>query len=71
MILKKPLFHNPPWLLKCISSELYPNYFLLFILPYFSFNLLTINVPYHMKTSQLIYNANQWTGSYQIRNIVC
>ena len=34
-------------------------------------NPLTINVPNHIETSQLICSANQLTGFYIIVNIVC
>ena len=34
-------------------------------------NPLTINVPNHIKTSQLICSANQLTGFYIIVNIGC
>ena len=32
-------------------------------------NLLTINVPHHIETSQLICIANQLTGFYMMGNI--
>ena len=34
-----------------------------------SFNPLTTNVPHHIETSQLIWNANQLTGFYMMGNI--
>ena len=33
------------------------------------FNPLTTNVPHHIETSQLIWNANQLTGFYMMGNI--
>ena len=33
-------------------------------------NPLTSNVPYHIETSQLIYNGNQLTGFFIMGNIV-
>ena len=33
------------------------------------FNPLTINLPHHKETIQLIWNLNQLTGFYMIRNI--
>ena len=36
---------------------------------YHFFNPLTINAPYHIETSQLIWIANQLAGFYMMRNI--
>ena len=43
--------------------------FILLLNKHFSFKCLKINVPYHIKTSQLISRANQLSDFYMMGNI--
>ena len=54
----------------CLQQNCYSLCRLTFFLKCkYSINPITANVPHHIETSQLIWNANQLTGFYMMENI--